>query len=75
MKTETHTQILSKKGNIYFCRTLTRYDGITYFNMYYSYKVIQDGKVIFEKSEPCEQFSKRNNARQQARRKFLKAIQ
>jgi hypothetical protein len=71
---ERFTQIISKKGKIYLVRTLIRYNGITYFNMYYSYKVIKDSRVIFERSEPCEQFSKPNNARKLARVKYLQAI-
>jgi hypothetical protein len=70
---ERYTQLISKKGNIYLCRTLYTYNGITEPRSQWLYKVIKNGKEIFFKSEPPHPMAK-NNARQQARNQFLKSI-
>jgi hypothetical protein len=70
---EKYTQLISKKGKIYLCRTLYAYNGLTGNRSQWLYKVIRNGKEIFSQSEPPYPL-KKNNARQQARNQFLKAI-
>jgi len=70
---ERYTQLISKKGTTYLVRTLYTYNGLTERKTQWLYKVIKNGREIFYKSEPPYPMAK-NNARQQARNQFLKAI-